>query len=105
MSGRISSRKGLGIVRRGRVRLFDTSTGIERARRTNQRGFYQFGELEIGRFFIVRAESQNFTFASGNYFLELTEDRAEVSFTGERLFLKEDTLNSNKREAVAEDYP
>ena len=75
-------------MRRVRIVLFDTATGIERATQTNQRGFYQFDELEIGRLYILRAESQNYKFAPDNYLLELTEDRAEVNFTGERLFLR-----------------
>lgn len=85
LSGRVFSGKGLGIVRRVRIVLFDTTTGIERTTQTNQRGAYQFEELEIGRFYIIRAESRNYWFTPESYFLELIEDRADVNFTGERI--------------------
>jgi len=55
--------------------------------KTNQRGFYHFDELEIGRFYILRAESRNYSFAPDSYFIDLTEDREDVNFTGKRLFL------------------
>lgn len=88
LSGRVFSGKGLGIVRRVRVVLFDTATGIERATQTNQRGFYRFDELEIGRFYIVRAESRNYLFTPDSYFLELNEDREDVDFTRYNLGLQ-----------------
>ncbi|MCY7347464.1 MAG: carboxypeptidase-like regulatory domain-containing protein, partial [Pyrinomonadaceae bacterium] len=49
ISGRVFSGKGAGIIRRVRISLMDTSTGIERTTQTNPFGFYRFDELEIGR--------------------------------------------------------
>lgn len=87
LSGRVFSGKGLGIIRRVQIRLLDTMTGIERTTQTNQRGFYRFDELEVNRFYIVRAESRNFVFIPDSYFLALTEDREDLNFTGNGQFL------------------
>jgi hypothetical protein len=84
ISGRVFSGKGLGIVRRVSIVLLDTTTGIERTTQTNERGFYRFGELEINRFYVVRAASRNFTFSPDSHFISLTEDREDVNFTGAR---------------------
>lgn len=66
----------------------DTSTGIERTTQTNPFGFYRFDELEIGRVYIVRAESNKYAFTPGHYFLELLEDRENLDFTGSRILLQ-----------------
>lgn len=87
LSGRVFSGRGSGIIRRVRIVLLDTTTGIERSVQTNPFGYYRFDELEIGRFYTVRAESSNFTFAPDNYFLALNEDREDVNFTGSRRVL------------------
>ena len=84
ISGHIYSGKGSGIIRRVLIRPVDTPTGIERATQINQRGFYRFDELEIGRFYTIRAVSRNFIFTPDSYFLELLEERENVNFTGER---------------------
>ena len=87
LSGRVFiTGKSLNIPsHRVQIFLLDTQTGIERATETNARGFYRFDELEIRRFYIVRAASRNFVFTPDNYFLELYEDRENVNFTGGRL--------------------
>ncbi len=82
LGGRVFSGKGLGIIRRVRVRLLDTITGIERTTQTNQYGFYRFDELEVGRIYIVRAESKIYAFTPDSYLMELLETREEINFTG-----------------------
>lgn len=84
LGGRVFSGKGLGIIRRVRIVLYDTVTGVERTAQTNHFGFYRFDELEIGRLYIVRAQSSNYAFTPDNHFLQLTEDREDVNFTGSR---------------------
>jgi len=86
LSGRVFSGKGAGIVRRVRVRLIDAFTGVERLVQTNSFGYYRFEELEVGHFYIIRAESQNFIFTPESYAFTLLEDRADIDFVGERLF-------------------
>lgn len=86
LSGRVFSGKGLGIIRRVQIVLFDASSGITQTTQTNPRGFYRFEELEVGHFYIVRAESKKFTFTPDSYSFELLEDRADVNFAGGRLF-------------------
>lgn len=86
LSGRVFSGKGLGIVRRVNVVLFDTATSITQMTQTNQRGFYRFEELQVGHFYIVRAESRNFIFTPYSYSFELLEDRDDVNFNADRLF-------------------
>ena len=85
LSGRVFSGKGAGIVRRVRVRLLDTFTGIQKTVQTNGFGYYRFEELEVGHFYIIKAESQNFMFTPEIYTFELFEDREGVDFIGERV--------------------
>jgi len=85
VSGRVIVGRGKSIIRRARISLLDTSTGVTRTTQTNSTGNYRFDELEIGRFYIVRAEIKNFAFTPENYFLQLTEDREDINFSGERI--------------------
>lgn len=84
LSGRVFSGKGAGIIRRVRIVLTDDA-GLERTTQTNGFGYYRFDDLEIGKFYIVRAESLNFVFTPESYGFVLMEDRDEVNFTGTRL--------------------
>lgn len=88
LSGRVRNSKGAGIIRRVRVRLIDTFTGTERTVQTNPFGYYQFEELEVGHFYIIRAESNNFAFTPDSYAFSLLEDRENVDFTGYRIGLQ-----------------
>lgn len=89
VSGRVFSGRGSAVIRRVRISLFDTFSGIERTTQTDHAGFYRFDELEIGRVYIIRAESKNYFFTPDNYFLELLDNRENINFTGGgRLFQK-----------------
>lgn len=87
ISGSVFSGKGLGIIRRVRIILVDTSTGIQRTTQTNDSGFYRFDELEVGRLYVVRAESRNYSFTPDSHIFELSENQQDVNFTGSRIFL------------------
>ncbi|HEX8247957.1 MAG TPA: carboxypeptidase-like regulatory domain-containing protein [Pyrinomonadaceae bacterium] len=84
LSGRVFSGRGAGIIRRVRIVLID-DTGIEHTAQTNGFGYYRFDDLEIGKFYIVRAESLNFVFTPASYGFVLMEERGDVNFTGLRL--------------------
>lgn len=84
LSGRVNNNEA-GVIRRVRIVLTDASTGLVRSTQTNSFGYYRFEELEAGRFYVVRAVSNNFTFTPENYALTLLEDRDGVDFTGERI--------------------
>ena len=85
ISGRVFSGKGAGIIRRVRVLLVDTFSGIERTTQTSIDGTYRFEEVEVGKFYIVRAESKNFVFTPDNYALQLVEELENLDFTGNRI--------------------
>lgn len=85
ISGCVRSSKRVGIIRRVSIRLIDAFSGIERTTQTGADGSYQFEEVEVGRFYIIRAESSNFVFTPDNYFLELMENQTEINFTAERV--------------------
>ena len=85
ISGRVFSGKGTGIIRRVRVLLVDTFSGIERTTQTSIDGTYRFEEVEVGKFYIVRAESKNFVFTPDNYALQLVEELENLDFTGNRI--------------------
>ena len=84
LSGQITS-KGTLIVGRPRVILTDTLTGATRSAEPSPFGFYRFEELEIGRVYIVRAESDGFAFTPDSYSFVLMDDRADVDFVGARI--------------------
>jgi hypothetical protein len=84
LSGRILAAEG-GAVRRVRVALIDTLTGSSRTTEINPFGFYSFEEVEVGRFYIVRAESLDFTFTPPSYAFVLMDERNDVDFTGQRV--------------------
>lgn len=84
LSGRVFSGKGAGIIRRVRIVLTDGS-GLERSTQTNGFGYYRFDDLEVGKLYIVRAQSLNFAFTPESYAFVLMEERDDVNFTGLRL--------------------
>jgi hypothetical protein len=90
LSGRVfNGAVAAGIIRRVRITLLDTTSGVVRTTQTNQFGYYRFDRLEIGRLYVVRAQSKNYVFAPDTYYLEFIEDREELNFTGYRL-MRED---------------
>lgn len=85
LSGRVYNGKGNGIISRVYIVLTDTATGTTRSAQTNPFGFYSFEELEVGRFYIIRAQSKNFVFTPDYHAFELLESREDVNFTGNRI--------------------
>lgn len=83
ISGRVAASKYGGILRRVRVTLYDVSMGVTRYTQTSFDGSYSFDELEIGRLYIIRAESKNRNFSPESYSLIPMENLANVDFTGE----------------------
>lgn len=85
-----------GDVSRVRIRLLDASSGIERTALTNPFGHYRFDDVEIGRIYILRAESKKFTFAPEMHVFQLVDAREDIDFTAV------ETANADK--PVSPDY-
>lgn len=86
ITGRVNTSRGRGIIRRVRITLTDTFTGLTRSTQTNGLGTYRFEELEVGHFYTIRAGSKNFVFSPDSFSFELFKNLDEVDFTGERIF-------------------
>lgn len=80
ITGRVNNTRG-GIVQRVRITLTDTMTGATISTRTNPFGYYQFDNVEVGQFYVIRAESSNYTFTPESYLLNLLEARDDLDFT------------------------
>lgn len=78
--GRVSNPSG-GVVQRVRIVLVDTTSGTARSAKTNPFGYFQFDNVEVGRFYIVRAENSNFTFTPESHAFNLFEGRDDLNFT------------------------
>ncbi|HZH34925.1 MAG TPA: carboxypeptidase-like regulatory domain-containing protein [Pyrinomonadaceae bacterium] len=91
ISGRVFSGAGTGIIRNVRIHLIDTFSGIERITQTSISGNYRFEEVEVGRFYVIRAESKNFVFSPDNHAIQLNEAREEINFTGWRMTTKSES--------------
>jgi hypothetical protein len=87
ISGCIRNAKN-GIIRRVRVRLTDLLTGQERTALTNAFGYYQFEEVEVGKLYVIRAESKNFTFTPESHLIQLYEELTNVDFFGGNMLIK-----------------
>lgn len=84
ISGRVTDSEGEGV---GGVKIVlqDTFTNTTRTTTTNQKGYYQFEDLEVLHFYIVSARGKNRTFAPESYSLELIGSREDLNFVVERL--------------------
>jgi hypothetical protein len=81
--GRVSSLQG-AVLRRVRVILTDTTSGVVKSAQVNPFGYYRFDDLETGRVYIVRAESRNFTFTPEMQVFTLLDGRDDIDFTAVR---------------------
>jgi hypothetical protein len=84
IAGRVFNGKN-GIIRRVSIRLTDLTTGAERFAQTASDGSFRFESLEIGKVYLVRAESKNFVFTPDSYLIQLTARRDDVNFRGWRI--------------------
>ena len=80
VSGRVNSLTG-GSVRRIRILLTDSATGTIRTAQTNPFGYYRFDAVEVGRIYLVQAESKNFQFTPDSYVFTLSDARDDLVFT------------------------
>ena len=80
LTGRVLDLNG-GNVRRVRVVLTDTTSGEIRTAQTNPFGYYRFDGVEVGRVYIVRAESRVFQFTPDSYVFSLVDARDDLDFT------------------------
>jgi hypothetical protein len=80
ITGSVSNLDG-GIVRRVRIVLSDSTTGEIRTAQTNSFGRFSFTGLEVGRVYILQAQSKNFQFTPDSYIFTLLDARDDLDFT------------------------
>ena len=80
IGGRVNNTRG-GVVRRVRITLTEAASGTVKTTLTNQFGYYRFEGVEVGRIYIVRAESRNFTFTPEMHVFSLVDERLDLDFT------------------------
>ncbi len=77
ISGRVTDPNGRGIPR-VTVSMLDTQTGDTRLARTNPFGYYRFGGVPAGNFYILNATAKSYSFETQSF--QLFEDQNEVNF-------------------------
>ena len=81
VSGQVVNSSGSGISK-ARVTILNTRTGETMTVLTSPFGYYSFGELEIGSFYIVSIGSKNHTFIESVQSFQLMEDMNNIDFFG-----------------------
>jgi hypothetical protein len=80
ITGRVSNLRG-GIVRRVKIVLTDSATGEIRTAQTSSFGYYRFENVEIGRIYLLQAQSKNFQFTPDMHVFTLFDARDDFDFT------------------------
>ena len=84
VAGRVNDLNGGGNLRRVKILLTDSATGALRTAQPNQFGYYRFDNVEVGRVYLVRAESANFQFTPDTHVFTLRDARDDLDFTALR---------------------
>jgi hypothetical protein len=74
-----------GQMSRVQIILTDANSGMVRVARPNSFGYYSFDELEVGRLYIIRAESPHLMFTPPSYDIMLLDAAADIDFTGQEI--------------------
>jgi Carboxypeptidase regulatory-like domain len=81
VNGRVTSATGRGISR-ARLTITDSQTGEIKYASSNQFGYYRFGELETGHFYILNIQSKQYVFQPDTQSFQLNENLEGVNFVG-----------------------
>jgi hypothetical protein len=79
ISGRVLDANGLGISR-VQLTLVDGETGETRTALTSPFGYYMFGEVEVGRLYILNVSHRRYRFAEPQKAITLGENATDVDF-------------------------
>jgi hypothetical protein len=79
VGGRVVDAFGRGISR-AQVSVLNTATSNRITVTTNAFGYYSFGELEVGNFYMVTIGSKTYNFKNNQQMFQLFEDMNEVNF-------------------------
>jgi subtilisin family serine protease len=80
VSGRVQDSRGYG-VRGVSIAILDPSTGVIRYAMTNTFGYYSFGDVTVGRTYIIMAPStKRYTFANETRTITVNQDLADINF-------------------------
>lgn len=79
VGGRVVNSSGRGIPR-AQVTILNTSTSYTMTVTTNAFGYYSFGDLDVGNFYMVTIASKTYSFKNNQQMFQLFEDMNEVNF-------------------------
>lgn len=79
VGGRVVNSSGRGIPR-AQVTILNTSTSYTMTVTTNAFGYYSFGDLDVGNFYMVTIASKTYIFKNDQQMFQLFEDMNEVNF-------------------------
>lgn len=79
VEGRIRVEGG-GPIQRIALVLIDPVNGESRITRPNPFGYFRFDEVEVGRFYVVEAESAHYTFTPQTHSFQLVDTLSELDF-------------------------
>jgi hypothetical protein len=80
VTGRLNSTSGKGLAN-ANVSITNASTGEIKRTRSNQRGYFNFQDLEVGNLYIIEVQSKRFVF--NNYSFTLNEDLTDLVLTAQ----------------------
>jgi subtilisin family serine protease len=81
VSGRIVDPNGRGL-KSIRVALQNAGTGETRMALTNAFGYFRFDYVEVGGFYVVRAQNRRYTFTNNPYSFTLSDNFTSMNFIG-----------------------
>lgn len=79
VGGRVIDASGRGIAR-AQVTVLNTATSERITVNTNAFGYYSFGELEVGNFYMVTIGSKSYNFKNNQQVFQLFDDMNEINF-------------------------
>ena len=79
VGGRVVDASGRGISK-AQVTILNTQDNARTTVSTNAFGYYSFGELDIGNFYMVTVGSKSYSFKNNLQMFQLFEDMTEVNF-------------------------
>jgi hypothetical protein len=80
VTGRLNSTSVKGLAN-ANVSITNASTGEIKRTRSNQRGYFNFQDLEVGNLYIIEVQSKRFVF--NNYSFTLNEDLTDLVLTAQ----------------------
>lgn len=83
ISGRILSAEGIGLAN-ATVSLLDAKTGQTMTATSNEEGYYNFGNIEVGKDYIISPSVKGYAFSPASKYFSLIDGLTDVDFKAMR---------------------